>query len=62
MLKISGDIDAVILKYIEDPSVDIKTLVGLIAHRLGALISKIDRKKEIWDLCVKVIKGQNSVL
>ena len=61
LMAVSDEIDAVILKHIEQGDIDLKTLAGLLAHRLGSFLSKVDRKQELWELCAKVAKDQAKV-
>jgi len=56
MLVLSDEIDAIINKYIADAGLDLKTLAGLVAHRLGTFIGRVDQKHELFRLCVKIIK------
>lgn len=58
LVRISDEIDAVILKHLEAGEVDARDLVGLLSHRLGTLMRHIDGKTELWPLCAKVVKKQ----
>jgi len=56
MLVLSDEIDGIINKYIADAGLDLKTIAGLVAHRLGTFIGRVDQKHELYRVCVKVIK------
>ena len=58
MMAIADEIDAVILRRLQDDGIDARDLAGLLAHRLGTLMSHIDEKTELWYLCEKVLKKQ----
>ena len=58
MVEIADEIDGVILRRLGDKDIDARDLAGLLAHRLGTLMSHIDEKSELWYLCEKVMKKQ----
>lgn len=58
LLKISDEIDAVILRHLADRVVDPVDLAGVLAHRLGTLMNKIEDKSELWNVCERVVKKQ----
>lgn len=58
MVEIAEEIDAVILKHLQDDGVDPRDLVGLLAHRMGTLMNHLDEKSELWGICEKVMKKQ----
>jgi len=59
LIKISDEIDNIILGALRDPDMDYKELVALVAHRLGALLKGVEEKKVLWDFCKKVIGKQS---
>ncbi len=61
LLKISDEIDEVILRHIDSGEVDPKDVAGLLAHRLGTLMRSVDEKTKLWDVCEKVLKRQAAI-
>ena len=61
LVNISAEIDALILKYLSDPDINDFELAGLLAHRLGTLISHIEKKSELWDVCEQVVRKQAKI-
>ena len=47
LLKISDEIDEVILRHIDSGEVDAKDLAGLLAHRLGTLMRSVEEKSKL---------------
>lgn len=62
LLKISDEIDALILRHVQSGEVDLRDLAGLLSHRLGTLMSHIDDKNELLPLCMRVLKRQAKVV
>ena len=58
LVEIANEIDAVILKHLNDKDVEARDLVGLLSHRLGSLMNHMDQKSELWGVCEKVMKQQ----
>lgn len=58
LVQIAREIDDVVVKYLQDKSVDPRDLVGLLSHRLGTLMSHLEAKDELWFICEKVLKRQ----
>ena len=58
LVLIADEIDAVILKHMNDPEMDPRELVGVLSHRLGTLMNHLEEKDELWFLCQKVMKRQ----
>ena len=58
MIDIADDIDAVILKHLQDSDVEIKDIAGLLSHRLGTLMNHLEDKSELWYVIEKVLKKQ----
>ena len=61
LLKISDEIDALILHHVQTGEVDLRDLAGLISHRLGTLMSHIEDKKDLLPVCLNVLKRQAKV-
>jgi hypothetical protein len=61
LLRISDEIDAVILHHVESGNIDIRDLAGLLSHRLGTLMNHIEDKKDLLPLCMRVLKKQAKV-
>ena len=61
MVEIAEEIDAVILKHLQDDNIDPRDLVGLLSHRLGTLMNHLDEKSELWFICEKVMKKQAQI-
>lgn len=58
LIKISDEIDKIIIEHLESGDVDPRDLAGLLAHRLGTLMRHQDQKTVLWDVCEKVLKKQ----
>lgn len=58
LVEIANEIDAVILNSLQDDTVEVRDLVGLLSHRLGSLMCHLDEKSEVWYICEKVMKKQ----
>lgn len=58
MVEIADEIDEIILRRLGDGQIDAKDLAGLLAHRLGTMMSHVEEKTELWFLCEKVLKKQ----
>ena len=61
LLKISDEIDALLLHHVNSGDIDLRDLAGLLSHRLGTLMSHIDGKKELLPVCMNVLKKQAKV-
>ena len=61
LLKVSDEIDALIMHHVQTGNVDLRDLAGLLSHRLGTLMSHIEDKKELLPLCLKVLRRQAKV-
>lgn len=61
LVAIANDIDSIILESLRDPDIDPKDLVGLLSHRTGTLLSHVDGKSELWDVCAEVVKKQAKI-
>ena len=58
LVVIADEIDAVILKNLQEDEIDPRDLVGLLSHRLGTLMNHLEEKNELWFVCEKVMKKQ----
>ena len=61
LVEVAEEVDAVILKHLQDDSIDPRDLVGLLAHRMGTLMNHLDEKSELWQICEKVMKKQAKI-
>lgn len=61
LLRISDEIDALIMHHVQAGNVDLRDLAGLLSHRLGTLMNHIEDKKELLPLCMNVLKRQAKV-
>lgn len=61
LVNIADEIDSVILKNLKDGDIETRDLVGILSHRLGHLISHLEGKSEIWDVCEQVLKRQAQI-
>ena len=62
LLKISDEIDALIMRHVEAGDVDLRELAGLLSHRLGTLVSHFEDKDELLPVCMSVMKRQAKVV
>jgi len=58
LLRISREIDAVLVRHLKLGDVDPRELAGLLSHRLGTLMRHMESKEVLWDVCEKVLKKQ----
>ena len=58
MIEIADDVDAVILKHLQDNDVETKDLAGILSPRLGTLMNHLEDKSELWHILEKVLKKQ----
>lgn len=61
LLKISDEIDQLIMHHVQTGHVELRDLAGLLSHRLGTLMSHIDDKKELLPVCMNVLRRQAKV-
>ena len=54
-------LDEVILHAIIENQLDPKEVAGIMAHRLGSLMRKLEAKDDLWDVCEKVAKRQAAI-
>lgn len=62
LVKMADEIDEVMMNYLTDPDVDPRELVGVLSHRLGALMSHLEEKDELWHVCQAVMKKQAKIV
>lgn len=62
LVQMADEIDAVMMNYLTDPDVDPRELVGVLSHRLGALMSHLEEKDELWHVCQVVLKRQAKIV
>lgn len=61
LLKASMEIDGILIRYLNEPDLEAKEIAGLLAHRLGTLLSHFDDKQDLWEVCERVLKKQASL-
>lgn len=61
LVQMADEIDEVMMNYLTDPAVDPRELVGVLSHRLGALMSHLEEKDELWHVCQAVMKKQAKI-
>ena len=58
---ISDEIDKIIVNTLETGAIRPAELIGVLAHRLGALLKHFDGKAKLWNICERVLKKQASI-
>jgi len=58
LVKFSSEMDQLLLKYINDPTVHAGELASVFAHRFGCFLALLDQKDELWSFCERVLKSQ----
>lgn len=58
LLNLSDQVDQIILETLQKGLVDPKELAGILAHRLGTLISHFDNKTLLLQTCIEVLSKQ----
>jgi len=61
LVRVSDELDAVILKHLTSGKVDPRDVAGVLSHRLGTLMRHIDNKDALWEVCEKVLKKQAAI-
>lgn len=61
LIKASMEIDNVLLAYLKSNEIEPKELAGLLAHRLGTLLSHFDDKQALWEVCERILLKQASL-
>jgi hypothetical protein len=61
LIRISDEIDQILLKHLDAGDVDAKDLAGLLSHRLGSLMRHMDGKEKLLPVCLRVLKRQAAV-
>lgn len=58
LVEMSNAIDSVILSYLNEGKVEAKDVVGLLSHRIGNILSHIEDKEKLWEICRGVLEKQ----
>ena len=58
---LADDIDAVVKHYIVQDEIEVRDVIGVLAHRLGSLLNVIESKDELWAVCEDVLRRQASL-
>lgn len=61
LVKMADEIDQVLMRHLTDDDIDPRELVGVLAHRLGTLMNRLEEKDELWHVCQKVMKRQAQI-
>ncbi len=61
LVKMADEIDQVLLRHLADDDIDPRELVGVLSHRLGTLMNRLEEKDELWHVCQKVMKKQAQI-
>ncbi len=59
--KMADEIDQVLMRHLTDDDIDPRELVGVLSHRLGTLMNRLEEKDELWHVCQKVMKRQAQI-
>ncbi len=62
LLNLAGDIDVVIEEALRDGVLSGHDIAGVLAHRLGSLMSLLSQKPELWEICERVLKKQAKIV
>ncbi len=57
----ADDIDSVVKHYIIQDNIEVRDIIGVLAHRLGTLLNVIESKDELWAVCEDVLRKQASL-
>ncbi len=61
LVKMADEIDQVLMRHLADEDIDPRELVGVLSHRLGTLMNRLEEKDELWYVCQKVMKKQAQI-
>lgn len=61
LVKMADEIDQVLMRHLSDDDIDPRELVGVLSHRLGTLMNRLEEKDELWHVCQKVMKRQAQI-
>jgi hypothetical protein len=61
LVKMADEIDQVLMRHLTDDDIDPRELVGVLSHRLGTLMNRLEEKDELWHVCQKVMKRQAQI-
>lgn len=60
LVELGDAIDSVIKDALRE-GLDPKEISGILAHRLGSLMSHLEEKGQLWPVCEKVLKSQAKI-
>ncbi len=60
LVELSIEVDDAMIRAIQE-GIDPMEIVGVVAHRLGVMMSHIHQKNELWPFCEKVLKQQAKI-
>ena len=58
LLKVSDQLDQIIIENIESGKLSMNEIAGLLAHRLGSLVRMSEQKQDLLQVCLSVISRQ----
>ena len=61
LVKMADEIDQVLMRHLADEDINPRELVGVLSHRLGTLMNRLEEKDELWHVCQKVMKKQAQI-
>jgi hypothetical protein len=61
LVKMADEIDQLLMRLLVDEDIDPRELVGVLSHRLGTLMNRLEEKDELWYVCQKVMKRQAQI-
>ncbi|MCX6129115.1 MAG: hypothetical protein NTX25_08650 [Proteobacteria bacterium] len=61
LVKMADEIDQVLMRHLIDEEIDPREMVGVLSHRLGTLMNRLEEKDELWYVCQKVMKKQAQI-
>ena len=63
LLQLSDEFDAVIVNALGEGKIESREIVGLLAHRLGTLLGRVDdlRKDELWEICSTIARREAGI-
>jgi hypothetical protein len=61
LVKMADEIDQLLMRHLADDDIDPRELVGVLSHRLGTLMNRLEEKDELWHVCQKVMKRQAQI-
>jgi hypothetical protein len=58
LVRFSAELDQILLRYANDPTVNAGEIASVYAHRLGCFLALLEQKEELWSFCERVLKKQ----